>query len=199
MLSKTKQAGMTYIELIVVMGIFSVLTSVVIFSYGDFQAKVDIKNLASDVALQLVESKNTALSGLLPPPAQQPSNPLTWKPTYGVFFDKAQNKRFIYFTDLDSDTLYDHLGCAGNSECLKQIDITKNNIISSLDVVYQDNSTATLSDLTISFSRPSSSAIIRSTQIPNGSLISYVKITLATPKGMTGVIKVYSSGRIQIN
>ena len=49
--------GMTYIELIVVLSIFAVMTSIVLFDYGGFQAKVDIKNLASDVALQIVQAQ----------------------------------------------------------------------------------------------------------------------------------------------
>ena len=34
------QAGMNYVELIVVLSIFSLLSSVVLFNYGGFQAKV---------------------------------------------------------------------------------------------------------------------------------------------------------------
>ena len=47
---------MTYIELIVVLSIFAVMSSVVIFNYGLFQARIDIKNLASDIALKFVEA-----------------------------------------------------------------------------------------------------------------------------------------------
>ena len=57
--------GMTYVELIVVLSIFSIMTSVVLFNYGAFQAKVDIKNLASDIALKIVEAQKSALSGKL--------------------------------------------------------------------------------------------------------------------------------------
>ena len=45
--------GMTYVELIVVLSIFAVLSSVAIFNYGSFQDKVDIKNLGSDIALKI--------------------------------------------------------------------------------------------------------------------------------------------------
>ena len=46
--------GMTYVELIVVLGIFAVMLSISMFNYKRFQGKVDIKNLANDIALKLV-------------------------------------------------------------------------------------------------------------------------------------------------
>ena len=57
---------MTYVELIVVLSIFSVMTSVVLFNYNEFQAKIDIKVLANDIALKIVEAQKSALSGKLP-------------------------------------------------------------------------------------------------------------------------------------
>src|SRR3989344_6451778 len=73
--------GMTYVELIVVLGIFGVISSVVMFNYGEFQDKVEIKNLASDIALKVVEAQKSAMSGKLP--VNPPSG---WKPAYGVYF-----------------------------------------------------------------------------------------------------------------
>src|ERR1035437_7142166 len=100
-------AGMSYIELIVVLSIFAVISSVVIFNYGDFQAKVDIKNLASDIALQVVQAQKSSLSGLLPTqiPTVSP-----WKPSYGVYFDittPTLSKQFIYFVDLNNANGYE--------------------------------------------------------------------------------------------
>ena len=57
LLKMQKNRGMSYVELIVVLSIFAVLSSVILYNYGEFQAKVDIKNLASDIALQIVQSQ----------------------------------------------------------------------------------------------------------------------------------------------
>lgn len=191
--------GMTYIELIVVLSIFSAISSVAIFNYGDFQAKVDIKNLSSDIALKIVEAQKSALSGVLPPSgfAIGPS----WKPSYGVHFFSpvADNANFIYFADLNSDMDYtDGSSCAG--ECLSKINITKNNSISSLDVFYQNETQESLTDLTVSFSRPNSGAFI-SSSLPTVLKpdIDYVQITILSPQGATSLIKLYPSGRVQIN
>ena len=199
------QAGMTYVELIVVFSIFSVMTSVVLFNYGEFQAKVDIKNLASDIALKIVEAQKSSLSGKLPPLAQQALivSPSTWKPSYGLFINQvSDNKSFFYFTDVDQDGDFSDTNCVGTGECLAKILITKGNSISSLDVFYQGDGTPhNLNDLTITFFRPNSGAIIKSSQIitPLVNPISYVQITIISPKLPTARIKLYPSGRIQVD
>ena len=189
---------MSYVELIVVLSIFSAISSIVLFNYGEFQAKVDVKNLASDIALKLVDAQNASLSGKLPPLSQQPPNPNTWKPSYGVYLNpNSDNKSFIYFTDLNNNNLYEGSSCAG--ECLDKIIITKGNSVSSLDVFYPgDSNPHNLNDLTVTFVRPDSSAIIKSTS-PVASTIAYIQITIVSPKTAAAKIKLYPSGRIQVN
>lgn len=194
--------GMTYVELIVVLSIFSVLSSVAIFNYGDFQSRVDIKNLAGDIALKIVQSQKAALSGLLPPLAQQSSLIAGWKPSYGVYFNiSSDNKSFVYFVDANQDGFLLDPTCTGIGECLDKVTITKGNTISALNVFYQNGSTSSLNDLTITFLRPNSGANIKSSQIslPLTSPISYVQITTLSPKGATSLIKLYPPGRIELD
>ena len=176
--------GMTYVELIVVLSIFSVITSVVLFNYGDFQAKVDIKNLASDIALKVVEAQKSSLSG-----QWNLNAPIDWKPSYGVYFDADTPTEFIYFANLDTSNFYDPL-----DSILDRITITHNNRISGLEAV----GCASVTKLSIIFRRPDSSAQITSDGI-SLSCASYVKITIVSPKSVTATIKIYPSGRIQIN
>ncbi len=193
---------MSYIELIVVLSIFAAMTSVVLFNYGDFQAKVDIKNLASDIALKGVEAQKLSLAGKLPPPAQQAliSSPLTWKPSYGIYFNQStDDKSFIFFTDANQNELLDDTICAGTGECLDKILITRNNRFSRLDVFYQgDSDPHLLNDLLVIFKRPNAGAIIKSSTSFT-STVSYVQITVVSPKPVSALIKIYPSGRIQIN
>lgn len=186
--------GMTYVELIVVLSIFATLSSVAIFNYGDFQARIDIKNLAGDIGLKIVEAQKAALSGLLPL-AGAPST--TWKPSYGIFFNLDNgNNFFIYFNDLNNDTAYDRAGCPG-IECLNRTVITKDNFIEKIESFV--GSTPTLiSILSISFTRPDSKATFNLNGTPLTG-VDYVKITLKSPKGATASIQIFPSGRIQIN
>jgi prepilin-type N-terminal cleavage/methylation domain-containing protein len=200
--------GMTYIELIVVLSIFAVMTSMVLFNYSNFQANIDIKNLASDIALEIVQAQKQSLSGLLPPLAQQQTllnnNILSWKPSYGVYFNSSSssNKSFIYFADLYNNNMLDDLTCTiSGSDCLNQITITRGNDISGLSVFYSDGTSNTnLTSLTITFARPNSGATITPIPALVGSNVKYAEITVSSPDGKsTSSIEVETSGRIQIN
>jgi len=204
---KQNNKGMTYVELIVVLSIFSIMSSIILFNYREFQGKVDIKNLASDIALKVVEAQKASLSGSLPPATSQYPVTTTWKPSFGVYFDTTSEnnkKNFIYFTDLDNTTpsqngVFDGSGSGCTGECLEQITITKGDYISKLEVFYQNNPTpVNLDDLTISFSRPNSGAVLVS-GVNKLVDVSYAQITIASTSSSIAIIKLYPSGRIQVN
>ena len=187
--------GMTYVELIVVLSIFATLSSVVLFNYKDFQARVDIKNLASDIALQVVQAQNSSLSGLLPQTGAPSS---TWKPAYGVYFDISPitQKQFIYFVDLDNANGY------GTGETLNTISITKNNYISNINKCSAnpcDSGSSLINSLSITFKRPDSRANFLTTPVYTFTGSEYVQITIKSPSGATALIKLYPSGRVQVN
>jgi prepilin-type N-terminal cleavage/methylation domain-containing protein len=189
--------GMTYVELIVVLGIFAMLSAIAIFNYGDFQSNVDIKNLASDVALKVVEAQRASVSGALPQNGGYDKN---WKPSYGVYFDTSlDNASFIYFADLNQDNLFSDAECALVGECIDKINIAKGNTIATLGIVYEGDDTVNCVDsLTISYKRPNSSA----TLVANGEIlsgVSYAQVTVVSPKGNAANIKFYSSGRTEVS
>ncbi len=195
--TKTKlNRGMTYVELIVVMSIFSTLAAVVLFNYSEFQSKIDIKNLANDIGLRLVQAQRSANSGILPPLRDLPTG---WKPSYGIFIDKTSNKTIKYFTDLDQTGTFDGIDCGGVSECLELIDITKGNSISRIDAYDSSGQllASNLTNLTIVFTRPSEEATITTT--PSVANFSYMQITVTSPKSITATIKIFPSGRIEVN
>ena len=184
-----KNRGMSYIELIVVLSIFSVMTSVILFNYGEFQEKVDIKNLASDIALKVVEAQKSSLSGKLNSSAGS-----SWKPAYGVYFDISSPKQFIYFVDLNNLNGYE------TGETLDTIIITKNNSISGIDRCTGITCIpSAISPLSINFKRPDSRAIFTDSNGLPLTGFDYAQITILSPKGATAKIKIYPSGRIQIN
>ncbi len=183
------QAGMSYVELIVVMSIFSVISGVAIYNYGAFQGKVDIKSLAHDIALKIVEAQKSSVAGKLPV-----SVSANWKPSYGVYFDITAPKTFIYFADLNNDKIY-------NEPALDTIAITKGNYISY--IASYSSSTQKLSPimtpLFVSFQRPDSSAIFTSSNGVPLSGFDYIEIRIQSPQSLTATIKIFPSGRIQVN
>jgi len=177
------QKGMTYVELIVVLSIFSIMTSITIFNYNKFEAKVDVKILANDIASKIVEAQKSAMSG-----KWNPSASLNWKPSYGINFDLTDKTHFIYFANIGGvgDNIFDSA-----DPVLDEIGITKNNFIKDLKC-----SGTSISELDIVFRRPDSKALINS---EIGSCSGDVEIIISSPQAVDSTIKVSPSGRIQIN
>ena len=187
------QKGMTYVELIVVLSIFAVMSSIVLFNHGKFQAKVDIKNLANDIALKIVQAQKDAMSGKIPVQTIGDS----WRPSYGVYFDLSYPKSFIYFADSNNNNYYDY------DSTLDTIPIIKNNTISNLEVIgcSPTESPTEVANLSIVFKRPDSGALINNlTGTFSCDTIEYAKITVSSSDdSFKGYIKIYPSGRIQVN
>ena len=211
---------MTFIELIVVLSIFSIMSGIVLSNYKDFQLMIGVKILANDVALKIVEAQKLAMSGKLAPLAQQTfqgSFVDLWKPSYGVYFDSSAspdfdgvsyNKKFIYFADLDNGAInsqvsyfYPHQVCGGSSnmECLDSININKGFYVSQLSVECNGGTMpALVTNLSITFTRPDSGAVIQSSNpscTPTVAIIEFKSSVISTAKA---TVVVYASGRVQI-
>lgn len=187
---------MTYIELIVVLGIWTVMSAIVIYNYTKFQAKVEIKNLASDIALKIVEAQRSALSGNLQIEFLDNSNP-DIKPSYGVYFDVVEDeKKLIYFADLNNVNGYNE------GEELDFITIEKGSFIENIDICSVSSETCksgsnSIDSLAVVFKRPDSSAIFSDSNITSAE---YAQITIKSEnKEAEASIKVYKSGRIQVD
>lgn len=202
--------GMTYIELIVVLGIFAVMSSIAMFNYGNFQAKIEIRNLANDIALKIVQAQKDATSGRLPPQFMGSD----WKPSFGVYFSDSTdatfdvyNAKFAYFADagispIDKDYLCTGTRCdssLNSDEWLESIQMHKGKI-ENLEISPSGCGLAP-NDISIVFTRPSSSAVFNSKGTDlTGCKTEYVKINIISEnKSAQASISVYPSGRIQIN
>ncbi len=208
-----RQAGMTYVELIVVLSIFATMSSIVLFDYGTFQAKIDIRNLANDIALRVVEAQKSAMGGKFT--TKIPQVP-SWKPAYGIYFnfksgDGGNRASFSSFADLNNDTFFSDFissticldSADVNDECTEKVLLTRGNTISKIEIFYTNSSTSTVSDsdyLSVVFTRPNSVPVIALNGVVLLS-VSYIQITISPPQSVTlaAKIRVYASGRIQVN
>lgn len=215
MVTKTKkQSGVTLIELIVVVAIFSVVSSVLLFNYSDFSTNVSIRNLSQDIALTIRKSQTqaTSVQGVTG------SGSVRSYPAYGVVFSLEPNstsflpnpKRFVVFADVipvSSQTpnkKYDSDGLCGSvqegSECLEAISISSADSLISIETdITNVVNTGTVS---ITFRRPSPDAII--CYIPSGQsdcipqIPSYVKLTFQSAKGLQRSVSVWNTGQINV-
>lgn len=189
------EGGMTYIEMIVVLGIFSVLSSVAMFNYRAFEDRVDVTNLGNDLALRVVKAQNDSRAGVWTALA-----PAGWRPAYGVYFEagSSEDRNFIYFADYDeSNGFFDNSGgmnCDG--ECLDKITLTRGNRISNIAVSADGWNEDSASDVTLVFSRLSAEPRVVSEGLARSN--AEVKITAESPKGISTVVTVSPSGRIEV-
>lgn len=96
-----KQKGFTLVEMLVVLGIFTVITTLVLARNTQFTRDIAITNLAYDVALAIREAQVFGLSV-----RQVPGQAGEFSAAYGIHFEHGQST-FSLFADLDEDNQYD--------------------------------------------------------------------------------------------
>lgn len=156
--------GLTLIELMVVISIFLVITTTVIFNYGTFNSNVSLQNLTDDIALSIRKAQGFAIG------ARAIGDKFTY--SYGMHFsvDKnpigslsGSNKSFLMFSVLTSDTkkytdtsnMNDICGNNGSNQCIELFNITSADMIKKIDI---DGITKTQGSIDIVFTRPNTRA-----------------------------------------
>lgn len=165
--------GMTSLELIVVISIFAILASTVLFKFSTFSSGLALDNLAQDIALRVKQAQTNAISGQYPKlntvgTVQTPPDS-TWKPSYGVYFDKTgtNNKQFVFFFDRNNsvfsgnkiiDDVAPGVSCGiGDSECLDKITINTQEYISDICI---GATCGTVNHASVVFTRPFPDAVV---------------------------------------
>ena len=220
--------GMTFLELIVVMGIFAAIAATVLFNHRDFSTNVSLQNLAQEVALQLKRAQTDAVSGRTPnlsDAQQQNINnliSLDWTPSYGIAFNKTLHpgEFFYYFNrdDAGNDFLdfydlatgsYSTGDCEslGDSECLEELRLPSNVVIDMIcfdfnQIVPQgdcnDAGGVERESAYVSFTRPRGNASIMEFDDESGDYAGNVFIRLSTGYGGQRYVTVWESGYISI-
>ena len=195
--------GMTYVELIVVLSIFGIMSSVVLYNYKDYNSQIEVKTLANDIALKVVEAQKSASSGKMAPVGHDPRIQ-SWKPSFGLYFKSGVSlgKDLVYFTDLNNIGYCD-ISCdppSDGADYLETINISKGNYIKKIEVFYSQDNSQEVPNLSIVFTRSSSGMSVATYNGTNVTPLDvyYVLITVSSQSGITSSIQIYSSGRIQI-
>ena len=191
---KFKQ-GFTLVEILVVISIVTVLGSVVIFSYGNFNDRLALSSAAQEVALAIrqaqtygINVKETTMGGG------------DFTKAFGVYFTQTsgQNKAYYLFADKNSDKKYSSATGSCGGECVELDDLRDGVYISSIggSCPPANGSTA----LHITFLRPNPDAVISFT---NGLGLTCTDqsngiITLMSARGSTAIITVYKTGQIEV-
>ncbi len=167
-ISYSAQKGLTFIELIVVMSIFSIIASVVLFNFSSFSTNITSQNLAQEIALQIKQAQTSALSGIDPTIFQtDPDLNKEGAPTYGVRFnidpsntEELDGRSMVFFADRNGNDFYDTSGTGCDysitgTECLAMIRMnTSDTIVGICKDAECDGGLYTESKATLLFRRP---------------------------------------------
>jgi|GEM_PF-1026114 len=216
------QAGVTLIEMIVVVAIIGVVSAVLLFNYSDFSTNVSVRNLSQEIALSVRKAQTYATS-VRPIDGTQLQSSSTF-PGYGISFSTdtstsnkilASNKQFVLFADIPiGDKVdarygpdYDQTcGAPSNAsnECIETFGITSSDRIVAI-CTGTDGSYSTVSvplpkdckgsgTVNITFKRPSPDATI----MYNNTRADYVQIVVQSAKGLQRGILVWNTGQVSV-
>lgn len=216
------------IEMIVVLGIFGLLSAVTIFNYGDFDRNITVTNLAYELALTIREAQSYSLSVR--------SEGGEFKINYGVSFylnggGANANRSFVFFADepgVDrngichndagdyissaNETTCSYSNCTGSHECISSKLLARNTVIkrtcvlsngsaaqSAMDYTTGACNDVSTGELSITFERPDVDAIIYA---KNGAVLSnnYTEaaILLEATNGSQRAVVVRDNGQISV-
>lgn len=177
--SSIRYRGFSLVELLVVVAIMMVLSTVVLARYKSFNSTILLRNLAYEIALSAREAQVLGISVQGAPSA---SNPFSH--AYGVHFTPGTS--YTLFRDLDDDHQYD-IG-----EDVSVYRIGQGDSITGLCAA----ANCTLTSLDVLFRRPEPDALF----YVNGGVLSAssVLVQAGSPDGNMRAVRIYPTGQIAV-
>lgn len=228
-LNNQKQRGMTLIELLVALVIFSIITGIVLFNYGDFNASLTMQNLADDIALTVRRAQSYAIGvrgreGLFNVGygvhfAVTPYNSNT-KEANTILYQGSQKSFILYKRNNAGQTgfsiRYENNDgiCGGETDCLEMLYITSSDYIKEIKVkVSEEERTLGEDDnpngVSILFVRPSPEPYICvlddntcwGADAGGRPMVEYVKIKISSFKDLDSekFITISNTGQISVS
>lgn len=200
------KTGLTVLELLVVIGIMAVISTVVLTHYPEFGGSLSLGRVARETALSVRQAQAYGLG------VRGIADPVKYPP-YGIYFSQATPNEFILFADLnnngDGNGYYDPgNGCgSADTECVEEYDYSSKEYIAELCTINADSGenpdssdcNQTVDDLSITFKRPEPEAYIRSRAYPatlfNGALVRLVSRKYPAKQQL---IRVWITGQISV-
>lgn len=206
---RSVRRGFSLIEMLIVVGLFTVITAFALMNHARFGENILATNLAYDIALSLREAQSYGLS-------VRESAPLSgsFDVGYGVHF--LHDWFFVFFADRNNNQKYDGTSVDGvcvvsdTSECLKVYRLERGNTIASFCGILAasgasechvfPNTDETISFADVLFKRPKPDAFIR-TNLNGQGEVRYrgARITIVSPRAQERrTVEVFQTGQISI-
>jgi prepilin-type N-terminal cleavage/methylation domain-containing protein len=141
-----KESGFTIIEMIVTIGIFSILTAITLFNYGDFNNSIILTNLSYEVALEVRQAQVYSLG--VRSSALGESSREDFNTRFGIYMNLGKDqgtKNITFFADADSDGVCDYDGdsCAvatcvadADNECRQVLSLSHSAYFEDICIAY---------------------------------------------------------------
>ena len=185
---RQKKRGFTLIELIVTIGTFALLTTSLVGNMRNTTKSVVLNNLANRVVTEIRGAQNYSLSSVSVGGAFVP---------YGVSFDAATPKSFVFFMDKNGNGQYD-----APTELINTLQLQIGNTITKVCVnMKADNLTpsnctqAPQSKMNITFKRPYPEPFFLPAGTPP---YSDIDIVLSSDSGLQKTVIVWITGQLAI-
>ena len=202
------QKAFSIIELIVAMSIFLVLSSVMLADYNGMNSRITLDTNAHQIAQWVRQTQVSAMS------VKHTDASANTFPGYGLHFDRATPRQFVFFADLNGDHKYTPFTSSAKcgdigEECEQVVTLPNGNIVQNLCSELAPAFTGTtvncappLSDANTSdivFTRPDPDAIIGGMYSgTNYGTSSRAEIYLASVKGYTRMVEVWVTGQVSV-
>ena|SRR3989338_10010651 len=198
--------GLTIVELMVVIGIFAVISGIILFNYRSFQSNATVNVVAQEIALTMGKARSYALG--LQAPGAMAILPIKG---YGVRFDSAINDQITFFVELatvDNQFTTSSATCGNpvaGSECVEYYKIGTGDKIKSIIVDTEEiNLTDQNSSIDIIFKKPSGDMVFCVHKFSStcsssaSSSVGFVDIVLESKNGINKTVHIYGNGQISV-
>jgi len=101
LIKNKRKGGFSMIELLIVIAIFTIITTVALFDQGKLNSNVLLTNLAYDVALTVREAQSYGVG------VRYASSSRDTLGGYGVYLDATAQDQIVVFHDIDANGEYD--------------------------------------------------------------------------------------------
>ncbi len=199
--------GFTLVEMLVVISIVGLISTIIIFQYSKFDSQLLLHDAAFEIALEIREAQVLAVS--VQSGAGSLGGPNAFEHAYGVHFDIANPYQYILFRD-DKDggtgNKYRYDSQSGNSDTiLNTFNFQRGMYIEKVCVVNAGGASAGIctnagsGGADVSFVRPNPDALILKS---SGGPTQYSRIEIWIKNNRSAAdrwkVKVYPTGQIQV-
>lgn len=185
------QKGFTLVEMLAVLAIFSILTSVVVFNYSKFRSDTILTNMAYEVALSIREAQIYGVSAR----GVATGGTVGFNTPYGIY---APMNSSSYYVVADNDKNGYFTGnCLGDDQCVTTYTMQNSIKITGLQYKTNNNCTSESGGLTFLFKRPNPEPYISKNPGNALSNVSLAVITVSSGAGSKYVV-VYNNGQVTV-